>query len=306
MATKAAPKLQIPKSDQCCKISIINTTCDITVPPNYLVEPDIAGWEWINLPTYSFYIKHESSGRELLFDLGARKDWDNHVPSIKGMIEGHVPGIRITKDVLDILPDGNVRAENIEALILSHFHFDHSGAPSKLASSTKAVVGPGFKKAFLPGWPTREDSTFHEDDFGNREVFEVPFSDKFKIGQFQAYDYFQDGSLYILNTPGHAPGHISGLIRTTPDTFVLTGGDICHFTGDIRPSEYLPMPDTIPEATALDRAISRPCPCSAFMSSHPKGDKAKDVSDESIACTKTDTITGTVLPTLFWSEYVLC
>lgn len=282
MASIMASAIQIPKSNQCCKVSIINTTCDITVPPNYLVEPDIAGWEWINLPTYSFYIKHERSGRELLFDLGARKDWKNHVPNIKGMLEGHVPGFRVTRDVIDILREGKVDPNKVEALVLSHFHFDHSGAPSKLANSVKAVVGPGFKEAFLPGWPAREDSTFHEDDFGNRGVFEVPFTDDFKLGQFQAYDYFNDGSFYILHTPGHAVGHISGLVRTTPDTFVLTGGDVCHFTGDIRPSKYIPLPDTIPETAILDKAISRPCPCSVFLSSHPEGDDGKDVSHQTL------------------------
>lgn len=271
--------IHLPQSDSCCKISIINTTCDITVPPNYLVEPDVDGWDWINLPTYSFYIKHETTGRELLFDLGTRKDWENHVPQIQGLLQDHVPGFRVTRDVLDILPEGNVDANNIEALVLSHFHFDHCGAPSRLAPSTKVVVGPGFKEAFLPGWPAREDSTFHEDDFDNREVFEVPFSDDFKIGQFQAYDYFKDGSFYILHTPGHAVGHISGLFRTTPDTFVFTGGDVCHFTGDIRPSSYVPLPDTLPAAAVLDKAISRPCPCSIFLSTHPKGNDGKDVSD---------------------------
>ena len=35
------------------------------------------------------------------------------------------------------------------------------------------------------------------------------------------------------------------------------------------------MPDDIPEVTPLDSRISCPCPCSAFMSSHPKGEDAR-------------------------------
>ena len=45
-------------------------------------------------------------------------------------------------------------------------------------------------------------------------------------------NYFGDGSLYVLNVPGHAIGHVSALVRTTPDTAVFMGGDVCHFTGE--------------------------------------------------------------------------
>lgn len=269
--------LNIPQGNQCCKLCIIDATCDITVPPAFLVEPEIKGWDWMNMPTFAFYIKHESSGRELLFDLGSRKDWDNHVPAIKALHD-HIPGLRVTNDVLDIVRDGGVDVDKLEALILSHFHFDHVGAPSRLPKSMKVIVGPGFKKAHLPGWPKREDSTFHEADFDDKEVIEAPFETGSKIGQYDSFDYFGDASLFLLSTPGHAPGHISALVRTTPSTFVFLGGDICHFTGDFRPSQKLPLPDPIPQESFLDRAISRPCPCSAFLSSHPKGDDGKNVS----------------------------
>lgn len=311
-AAKQGPPLNIPKSSSCCHVSIINTTCDISVPPAVLVEPEIPGFNWMNLPTFSFYIKHESSGRELLFDLGARKDWDNSVPAIAGLVRDHVPGIWIKDDVLDIVARGNVDVSKIEALVLSHWHFDHCGAPSKMAKNTKMIVGPGFKEAFLPGYPTKQESPFHEADFEGREVQELTFSDGLKIGKFQAHDYFGDGSFFILNVPGHAIGHISAIARTTPDTFAFLGGDVCHFTGDIRPSEYMPMPDPIPEEAVLDKKITRPCPCSAFLSSHPLGEeKGKTVSDT--AQNKTSrasigsklTITAPILTTFIGGKQLL-
>lgn len=278
MATREGPDLKIPKSDRCCDVSIINTTCDLTVPPEFLVEPAMNGYEWMNLPTYSFHIQHQQSKRQFLFDLGARKDWENHVPHIRSLLADHVPGIRISENVLDIVSKEGVRLDDIEALLLSHWHFDHSGAPSKLSKKTQVVVGPGFREAFLPGYPARQDSPFHEADFEGREVAELNFTDAFKIGQYQAHDFFNDGSLYLLNVPGHAIGHISALVRTTADTFVFLGGDVCHHTGDIRPSQYIPLPDTIPESPALDARLARPCVCSAFLSSHHLGEDGKDVS----------------------------
>lgn len=64
-----------------------------------------------------------------------------------------------------------------------------------------------------------------------------------KVGQFKAIDFFGDGSFYLLDTPGHAIGHLGGLVRTTaqPDTFVFLGGDLSHHGGEIRPSKYLSL-----------------------------------------------------------------
>jgi len=277
-----SPSQSLPKSSSTCQVSIINTTCDITVPPHYLIQPKVVGYDWINLPTYSYHIKHKKSGKELLFDLGCRKDWQNLVPHLRDMVKGHVNGLKVQRNVQDILSDGGVSLTNIEALVLSHFHFDHSGDLSKLPKSVKLIVGPGFKEAFTPGYPSRQDSPFHEADFEGRETIELAFSDGLKIGDFRAHDYFGDSSFYILDVPGHAVGHICGLARTTPDTFVFLGGDACHFTGVIRPTSYVPMPEFIPEGPALDKRLPHPCPCSSFLSSHPQGSDSNKVSTTSL------------------------
>ena len=274
---KDAPSLGVPKSSETCSLSIINANCEFTCQPSWLVEPEIKGHEWINMPTFSFHIKHDKTGKELLFDLGSRKDWENSVPQIESLISNHVSGMKVEKNVIDILPEGNVNIEDIEAFVMSHWHFDHCGDPGALPKSVKLIVGPKFKESFMPGYPAKEDSPFHEADFEGRQIQEISFSDDFKIGQFQAHDYFGDGSFYILNVPGHAIGHICGLVRTTPETAVLLGGDVCHFTGVLRPTHYIPMPDEIPDETPLDKRILRPCPCSAFLVSHPDQSNSRTV-----------------------------
>lgn len=41
-------------------------------------------------------------------------------------------------------------------------------------------------------------------------------------------DVFQDGSLYIVDAPGHLPGHINLLANTGNGQYVYLAGDACH------------------------------------------------------------------------------
>jgi glyoxylase-like metal-dependent hydrolase (beta-lactamase superfamily II) len=109
----------------------------------------------------------------------------------------------------------------------------------------------------------------------NREFREIAFTSTLQIGGFNAFDFFGDGSFYLLDTPGHAIGHMCGLARTTPTTFVFLGGDICHFGGSFRPSPTIPLPDPVP-SSHLDAYFSSPCPCSIFTDVHPAGSKSEE------------------------------
>jgi len=40
--------------------------------------------------------------------------------------------------------------------------------------------------------------------------------------------FFGDGSLYLVDTPGHMQGHLGALARTGKDEYVFMGGDCCH------------------------------------------------------------------------------
>lgn len=100
-----------------------------------------------------------------------------------------------------------------------------------------------------------------------RTLREIRFDgpDAFRIGQFPAHDYFGDGSFFLLDSPGHAIGHLCGLARTTADTFILMGGDICHYAGIFRPSQHLPVPTEITPHPCKSLSSEIPfCPGSAW------------------------------------------
>lgn len=53
------------------------------------------------------------------------------------------------------------------------------------------------------------------------------------------------------------------------------GGDVCHFGGSYRPTEYVPLPATIPSEVPLDSRFSNPCPCSVFTACHRDPEDAR-------------------------------
>ena len=104
-----------------------------------------------------------------------------------------------------------------------------TGNPTLFPSSTDLIVGPGFKDAFVPAYPTVPDSSVDERLWAGRELVEVEMTSDFKIGEYDALDFFGDGSFYLLSTPGHAVGHMSGLARTSsdpPQFFFLVSGAV--------------------------------------------------------------------------------
>nr|POF04254.1 cytochrome p450 monooxygenase mpade [Quercus suber] len=268
------------------------------LPMAPFLQPSYPGRTQLIGPSFSFLIEHPSH-KPILFDLAIRKDWDK-LPSYPKFVEKKWE-IDVPTDVATILKQHKVDVDGgaIDAIIWSHHHWDHTGDPSTFPGSTTLVVGPGFKDAHLPGYPKREEATLLETDVGGREVRELDFEKEgngLKIGRFNAYDYFGDGSFYLLDTPGHSVGHMCGLARTsaTPDSFIFMGGDASHHGGEFRPTEYLPLPRTLQPSPLKQR--SGICPGHLFQEVHPRGaaDKPfyhvtkifahdKDVADWTIA-----------------------
>ena len=247
-----------------------------------------------NAPSYSFLIEHEQTGTKMIFDLGVAKSWKKMMSAadVKELTETMGIGIDVEKDVAEILQENHCDLSSIKHIIYSHHHYDHVGDPATFPTATSIIVGPGFKEAYLPGYPTDPSSELLYDAEKNegREIIELDFNSstsKYKcltIGGFQAIDFFQDGSFFLLATPGHTMSHISALARTTStselkagistgsSTFIFLGGDIAHHASVFRPSPYLLMPEIISPSPLCeaddDAAVPSSCHSEMFTKYH--------------------------------------
>lgn len=134
-------------------------------------------------------------------------------------------------------------------MIFSHLHWDHIGTPSDFTKS-KFIVGPRALDLLRHGGDvstTGSHSHFERDLLPFERTIELPTpgqtntqNPKIKlagvagpqwtpIANFPyAIDIFEDGSLFIVNAPGHLQGHINLLARTGSKNWVYLAGDACH------------------------------------------------------------------------------
>ena len=93
------------------------------------------------------------------------------------------------------------------------------------------IAGPGSRAAIFPGWPTAAGSPNLGDVLQHPRYHELSFdTDTWRpFGSFsRAHDYFGDGSLFLIDTPGHMPGHLGAIAMTSTNEWVFMGGDCCH------------------------------------------------------------------------------
>jgi len=178
-------------------------------------------------PSLSFLLQHSVNKKRLVFDLGIRKDWENSPSQIVNWIKTTYQ-VDIPQDVVDSLAKGDLSPLDIDTVCLSHSHFDHIGDTTPFSRS-EFVVGGDTRDLFVNGfWPSNPDSPFPVNLLPTeRTRFLVDWE---PIGPFPcAYNLYGDGSIYVIDAPGHLSGHINLLVRTSADGgWIYLAGDTAH------------------------------------------------------------------------------
>src|SRR5262245_44819690 len=126
--------------------------------------------------------------------------------------------------LVDLLGQVNVKPDQVKYVGISHYHGDHIGQVGSFPKST-LLIGKGdwdgltaaaARPAPTPGVNPEPFANWIK---GEGKVEPVPL-DK---------DVFGDGSVLMLYTPGHTPGHHSLMVKLKDKGAVLLTGDLAHF-----------------------------------------------------------------------------
>jgi glyoxylase-like metal-dependent hydrolase (beta-lactamase superfamily II) len=154
------------------------------------------------------YLIHHTSEGYLLWDTG-----------ITDRLAGQPEGITVaplrqtwrrSRTLIAVLDGLGVAPKDIHYVAISHVHPDHVGNLDEFADATVIM-----QKAEWDFAMTLAQKPFRADH--KKELIE---GDK---------DLFGDGSLTLLATPGHTPGHESLLVNLPKTGYVLLSGDAAHF-----------------------------------------------------------------------------
>jgi N-acyl homoserine lactone hydrolase len=143
--------------------------------------------------------------------------WDTGVPdAVAAMPDGMVVAggaitYRRAKTLAAQLAELGVKPSDVTYVAVSHTHGDHVGNLGLFPSSTILIQGAEYDWAM--GLPTKPG-------FVATQTIDKLAGDR---------DVFGDGSVTILSTPGHTPGHQSLLVVLPKTGALVLSGDAVHF-----------------------------------------------------------------------------
>jgi glyoxylase-like metal-dependent hydrolase (beta-lactamase superfamily II) len=187
-----------------------------------LFFPDSAPGTRIAIPVSSFLVSHPQ-GR-LLFDTGMHRDAATDPAGCLGKRLATIFGVRSRagEDVVSQLALLGLEHDDVRHVVNSHFHFDHCGCNAFFPRAQFLVQRAEMDAARAGQYDTRH--------WDHRLDYRVVDGE---------HDVFGDGSVVLLPTPGHTPGHQSLRLRLDRATQIVLAADACytreHLDRDILP-----------------------------------------------------------------------
>jgi N-acyl homoserine lactone hydrolase len=159
---------------------------------------------------------------QLVFSCYLIKHGDDYMVWDAGFGKGAGP-VAPKETIPELLAKLELKPDNVKYIGISHYHGDHVGQAELFPKST-LLIGKGdwdgmTDPALAKSNPMATPAAFSPWIKGGSKVEPVT-GDK---------DVFGDGTVVMLNTPGHTPGHHCLMVKLKDKGYVLLSGDLAHF-----------------------------------------------------------------------------
>ncbi|MCW2966461.1 MAG: beta-lactamase domain protein [Solirubrobacteraceae bacterium] len=210
-------------------------TAEMLAPPRFFERPEGPLWllrglgltasdaDRHVLPIPAFLIEHPTAGA-ILVDTGLHADVAGDPVGNLGRRTSGMTKIRMRAEqaVPAQLKARGIEPGDIAFVVMTHMHYDHASGVSQFPGATFVVDRSEWEAfgagGFLQGY--RHALADHPVQWRTVDVV----ADGAPLGPFpHALDLLGDGSIQLLETPGHSRGHRSVLLRTAAGAVLLTG-----------------------------------------------------------------------------------
>lgn len=135
----------------------------------------------------------------------------------KPLQQGRVESDTLRISIADQLAQLGLQPRQVRLVGISHYHYDHTGQAADFPHA-KLLMGRGDVQALrAPGSERAEPLKSWMSGTGVLQEVEGDL------------DVFGDGSVVMLDLPGHTPGHHGLLVQLPRTGAVLLSGDVAHF-----------------------------------------------------------------------------
>lgn len=239
LTVAAAALLTLPASAQDSRVwrqpnadlsLTILDTGRIAMPDSYAYKggPDTKQ-DW---PILAFLVQHPNgtvlidAGCNPAFATGKAKEYVGFIYPLANLIFD-LPQMTPGQDVGSQLGALGIDPASINAVIATHGHIDHIGGVASLPTSVPVYMGEGEVPEFSR-W-NADLNGFHKMDIETGNDFRtVPWEAHGIFGFGRTWDYFGDGSMVLIEAPGHTPGSLMVLLNLESQPILLTG-DAVYF-----------------------------------------------------------------------------
>ena len=123
------------------------------------------------------------------------------------VVDVYDPIMDTSENCVDQCRSVGIEPEDVNFVLQSHLHLDHSGAIGRFPNAQYIVQKQEYNYSQNPDWFAK--GAYIEDDI-NKKGINWRFLNGVKSDNF---DLFNDGTIQTIFSPGHSPGHQSFLIR---------------------------------------------------------------------------------------------